>query len=251
MKIIGVFLNILKNIIINEKKFKIDFWNYTNVINNNINNSIIFFTNNICESFNRTLNKKYIRYSKTMLNFKNCLSDIIKIYEQNATYKEKNVSLTRSLEHYFKINNKFEIITYNNIKDILNLYKDYLKETNLPIDEQINENMEADYEKKPFDYSDKESESSENELNIQNDLSNNDNENGSGNNDNIIQSNDINEKFENKKISNYSKNIKSKSKSKNNKYKNNKHLHILKKIYIEDSSINKVNIFLIKLFIVI
>ena len=60
-----------------------------------------------------------------------------------------------------------------------------------------------------------------------------------------------------KKISNYSKNIKSKSKSKNNKYKNNKHIQenkdktdkfitnfesfILKKIYIEDSSINKVN----------
>lgn len=82
-------------------------------------------------------------------------------------------------------------------------------------------------------------------------MSINENENGSDNNDNIIQSNDINEKFENKKISNYSKNIKSKSKS-----KNNKHIHenkdktdkfitnfesfILKKIYIEDSLINKV-----------
>ncbi len=85
-----------------------------------------------------------------MFIFKNCLSDIIKVYEQNVTYKEKNVSLTRSLEHYVIINNKFEIITYNNIKDIRNLYKDYLKENNLPIDEQIKENMETDYEKKAF-----------------------------------------------------------------------------------------------------
>ena len=56
------FFNYFEKYYINEKKFKIEFWNYTNVINNNINNSIIFFTNNICESFNRTLNKKYICY---------------------------------------------------------------------------------------------------------------------------------------------------------------------------------------------
>ena len=82
------FFKYFEKYYINEKKFKIEFWNYTNVINNNINHTIIFFTNNICESFNRTLNKKYIGYCKTMFNFKNCLTDIIKIYEQNSTYKE-------------------------------------------------------------------------------------------------------------------------------------------------------------------
>ena len=56
-----------------------------------------------------------------MFNLKNCINDIIKIYEQNATYKEKNISLTRSLEHYVKINNKFELITVKEIKNVLNL----------------------------------------------------------------------------------------------------------------------------------
>ena len=37
------FFNYFEKYYINEKKFKIEFWNYTNVINNNINNSIIFF----------------------------------------------------------------------------------------------------------------------------------------------------------------------------------------------------------------
>ena len=44
------------------KKFSKEIWNYSNIIFNNLINNIIFFTNNICESFNRTLNKKYIGY---------------------------------------------------------------------------------------------------------------------------------------------------------------------------------------------
>ena len=55
-----------------------------------------------------------------MFNFKNCITDIIKIYEQNATYKEKNISLTRSLVHYVKINDKFELKTVKEIKNIGN-----------------------------------------------------------------------------------------------------------------------------------
>lgn len=73
----------------NSRKFKKEMWNYTKVILNNNNNSIIFYTNNICESFNSTLNKKYIRYCKTMYNFKMCIYDIIKIYEAHSTYKDK------------------------------------------------------------------------------------------------------------------------------------------------------------------
>ena len=55
---------------LSSKKFSKEIWNYSNIIFNNLNNNIIFFTNNICESFNRTLNKKYIGYCKTMYNFK-------------------------------------------------------------------------------------------------------------------------------------------------------------------------------------
>ena len=52
-----------------------------------------------------------------MFNFKNCITDIIKIYEQNATYKEKNISLTRSLEHYVKIKDQvFNTVLEHNLK---------------------------------------------------------------------------------------------------------------------------------------
>ena len=71
------------------KKFSKEIWNYNNIIFNNLNNNIIFFTNNICESFNRTLNKKYIGYCKTMYNFKKSILDIIDIYTIHCEYKKK------------------------------------------------------------------------------------------------------------------------------------------------------------------
>ena len=62
----------------NNKKFSFHIWNYNHVILNSINNNnMIFYTNNICESFNRTLNKKYIGYCKTMYNFKMCIYDTV------------------------------------------------------------------------------------------------------------------------------------------------------------------------------
>ena len=92
---------------LSSKKFSKEIWNYSNIIFNNLNNNIIFFTNNICESFNRTLNKKYIGYCKTMYNFKKNILDIIDIYTMHCEYKEKNISLTRALAYYVKINNCF------------------------------------------------------------------------------------------------------------------------------------------------
>ena len=35
-------------------------WNYNTIISNNINNDILFYTNNIVESFNNNINKKFI-----------------------------------------------------------------------------------------------------------------------------------------------------------------------------------------------
>ena len=195
-----------------------------------------------------------------MFNFKNCITDIIKIYEQNATYKEKNISLTRSLEHYVKINDKFELIKVKEIKNILNLYKDYLKENNLPIDEEINDNFESDYDKKkPSDYSDSESDSNESELNIENNISDNDNSNGSDDNDNNYLSNNVGIKLKIGNKSNGDNNLKYKNKSKRYRNKNNKLDNngmdiydnslsnnvnsIFKKIYFEDSSINEFGLF--------
>ena len=93
------------------KKFKRELWNYNNTILSNSNREIVFYTNNICEFFNRTLNKKYIGYCKTMYNFKMCIYDILQIYETHSQYKDKQISTPRALEHYVKVNNVFDLIS--------------------------------------------------------------------------------------------------------------------------------------------
>lgn len=40
-------------------------WNYNEIIYSNLNNNILFFTNNICKSMNRTLNSKLVGGIKT------------------------------------------------------------------------------------------------------------------------------------------------------------------------------------------
>jgi len=62
---------------------------YSNIISNNINNDIIFYTNNIVESFNGILNKKFVGFCKTMNNFKQSLYDVINLYEMKDKYIEK------------------------------------------------------------------------------------------------------------------------------------------------------------------
>ena len=69
-----------------------------------------------------------------MYNFKKSILDIIDIYTMHCEYKEKNISLTLALAHYVKINNYFELIEYDDIKDIKKLYKNYIIDNNLPVD---------------------------------------------------------------------------------------------------------------------
>ena len=82
------FIYFKKNYI-NGKIFDKTIWNYTNVINNNINNDIIFFTNNIVESFNSIFNKKLVGFCKTMLNYKRALLEVLSIYQMKTQYIEK------------------------------------------------------------------------------------------------------------------------------------------------------------------
>ena len=69
-----------------------------------------------------------------MYNFKKSILDFIDIYTIICEYKEKNISLTRALAHYLKNNNCFELTEYNDIKDIKKLYKNYIIDNNLPVD---------------------------------------------------------------------------------------------------------------------
>ena len=64
---------------------------------------MLFFTNNICESMNRTFNSKYIGGCKTFYSFKNSILDIIDFYTNKIdVYQERNVSISISLEYYVK-----------------------------------------------------------------------------------------------------------------------------------------------------
>ena len=103
---------------INNKNFDKSMWNYNYLIINNIDDKILFYTNNIVESFNRTLNKKYVGMYKTIFNYKNALIDIISFYNLKNIYQERRCSLTRTLEDYVKIETEFKLITNESIKDI-------------------------------------------------------------------------------------------------------------------------------------
>ena len=59
----------------------IKIWNYNNNFVNNMDNHIMFYKYNICESMNITLDMKFLGGCKAVFNFKNCIIDIIYIYE--------------------------------------------------------------------------------------------------------------------------------------------------------------------------
>ena len=93
-------------------------WNYNTLIENNLDNQILFYTNIIVESFYRTLNKKYVGYYKTIFNFKNAIKDVIYLYNSKNTYKDRRCCITKALKFYVKSNITFDIISYDDLKNI-------------------------------------------------------------------------------------------------------------------------------------
>ena len=66
------FSNLLtkfENTYFNSKPFDDLSWNYNSALINNLDNSIMFYTKNICESYNRTLNLRFVVAYKSILNF--------------------------------------------------------------------------------------------------------------------------------------------------------------------------------------
>ena len=194
-------------------------WNYSNILISNINNDIIFFTNNIIESFHSQLNKKFIGFCKTMFNYKNALLDVIELYEMKNKYTDKKISLTRALMHYVKSRDTFDLITHKEISHIKSNYKEFLKSNQLPLDQLISDN-ESD---KSDDYYNKQ----ENNYYTSEDESSSD----SGQED-IKEKTDVNrhdddsdDNYEDKdesEIKNNGKGNKKESNSNNNNYNNNK-----------------------------
>ena len=95
--------------------------NYNSYNINTFDNEIQFYTNNICESFNRTLNLKYVGTCKTIFNFKNSIKDTISIYSKNKLYVERNLSITRALNFFNLTYNPKDLITDNDIFKIKKL----------------------------------------------------------------------------------------------------------------------------------
>ena len=131
-KLFPDFFKYFKKQYIKKNIFSIDNWNYNSLLLNSVNNNILFYTNNITESFNRTLNKKYIGFCRTMFNFNNAIIDTINLYKMHNIYQERKLSITRALEHYVKNNVSFDIISFKELKKIKLSYKDYMENNNLP-----------------------------------------------------------------------------------------------------------------------
>ena len=63
-----------------------------------------FFTNNICESSNRTLNHNYKGVCKTLFSFEGAIKKLILLYENKPKYKDYNFSSSRAIAHYINQN---------------------------------------------------------------------------------------------------------------------------------------------------
>ena len=86
-----MFSNILLIIILKKKPFSELCWNYSIAEINNLNDNIFFYTNNICESFNRSLNSQYIGKTKTIFHFKSAIKNLIEIYNIKNIYQKKKL----------------------------------------------------------------------------------------------------------------------------------------------------------------
>lgn len=84
------FNNFDKNYMNANSRF-IKMWNYNEIIYSNLNNDMLFFTNNICESMNRALNSKLIWGCKIFLTFKFCKLDIIELYSKKIKFTKKGM----------------------------------------------------------------------------------------------------------------------------------------------------------------
>ena len=93
------------------------------------NPNIIFYTNNLVKSTNRTLNNKYRGICKTFCNFEYAIYELIDYFEKKMVYKEKQINMTKALSIYTR-QNKYDNLTTNK------KFNNYLKE----LEEEYNKN---------------------------------------------------------------------------------------------------------------
>ena len=216
------FTKYFKNNFFNKYPLKDLDWNYDVNNENIIDINHYFFTNNICESTNRTLNMNYKGACKSILSFEIAVKNLIKLYDEKKPYVEDNFSKSRALAYFVTTHEIKNLITNNIIKEINLNYKNYLKtknnkiialdddsdsgENNFISNENINSNN--DYSSNTNTNSSDSSDSNNNiELNRYHDNNNSDRSSNSSE-DNIKE--------------NYNKNIIKNNSTKNNSKENKK-----------------------------
>ena len=175
------------------------YWNYYYANLASEGNDTLFFTNNVVESSNRTINKLFIGAIKNVSLFEYTINQFINLYEnQHKKYISPQFSVTNAINYYVKNTNINSLITF---KKLFSIYEDYAKfkntkelldnkeniydEENIYIKELNNANTFNHYE---IDYNTDSSVDSDEEINFNyNKFEINDNDGGDddgNNNDN-------------------------------------------------------------------
>ena len=74
-------------------------WNHYNLSVSTNNNDYYFFTNNIWESTNRTLNNWILWLWKNIYSFTNAIINLIDFFDNKKIYEENYISITRTLNY--------------------------------------------------------------------------------------------------------------------------------------------------------
>ena len=141
------FFKYFENNYMNNHILKNREWNYFNFIKNESDINKYFFTNNVCESLNRTLNSFYKYSKKNFYNFQLSFQKLIEHYEHHIDYIEKNVSITRILSWYCKTHDIKDLQHFDFFKEMAKSYNDHFQYdiSDIEIDELNNtfENLDA------------------------------------------------------------------------------------------------------------
>ena len=222
------FLKYYDKTFFNTNPYKNNFWCYYK-IRNNLDGEIYFFTNNISESTNRSLNINYVGGCNTFFNFCKALNELILIFENKEVYNENKFSITRALNYYVINHKNIDLITNKKLIEIMKNYEDYLLKEKLPYKrlpdldnfnyEIKNDDINLDNLQSDNYISNSSDDEEENNNIIDGNKNNYNSEDGGddGNNDNSSENSDLNESNFNKKQT------KAKSNKNNKSNKSNSH----------------------------
>ena len=136
------FFRYFERYILKNKLIKNNEWNYFNYLKSDKDSNYYFYTNNVCESLNRTINGFYKYSKKTFHSFEIVIKKIIELYENHNEYIEKNISTTRVFAWFCKSHNIKDLKIYTDFKEMVKEYNNYFQYN--VSDSEINEICDDD-----------------------------------------------------------------------------------------------------------